>query len=80
MFLIPKILDFDDGTSFLIFAVMGGVERDPASVGNVGNVGNEMSTDVVGTCELLDNGSVAVPYKINDQSKSVPKDRKRALA
>ena len=77
MFLIPKILDFDDGTSFLIFPVMGGVERDPASVGNVGN---EMSTDVVGTCELLDNGSVAVPYKINDQSKSVPKNRKRALA
>ena len=66
MFLKPKILVFDDGTFLVVFAV--------------GNVGNEMSADVRGTCELLDNGSVAVPYKINDQSKSVPKDTKRALA
>ena len=32
----------------------------------------ETTVDVGGTCELGDRGSEVVPYKINDQLKSVP--------
>ena len=37
-------------------------------------------TELVGTCRLLDSGSVAVPYNIKDQLKSVPEDPKTSIS